>query len=75
MSRYGIVGPASQELLTYRGRVLVHDNRQELEFLLPGARVVRLSDGDLGQPVLPVRQHPNFAAVRWPLRREDFISG
>jgi len=74
VSRYGLVGERSQGLLTYRGAVIVHDNRDELEFLCPGTRVVRLSDGDLGQPVLPVRLHPNFAAVRWPLRREDFLA-
>ncbi|GIH26071.1 hypothetical protein Aph01nite_43810 [Acrocarpospora phusangensis] len=59
----------SGELLTFGGQVLVHDNRGELEYLLPGARVVPY-DGDL--PTLPIRDHPSMASVQWPLRREDF---
>jgi hypothetical protein len=72
VSRYGLVGAASGELLTHRGRVLVHGNRDELEYLFPNTRVVRLSDGDIG-PTLPIRDHPDMASVKWPLRRKDFI--
>lgn len=74
MSRYGVAGASSGELLTYQGRVLVHNDRAELEYLLPGARVVRLTDGDLGAPTLPLREHPDMAAVRWPLDRKDFLT-
>lgn len=73
MSRYGLVGPRSGQLLTYRGQVLVHDSKPELEFLFPRARVVRLSDGDLGQPTMSIKQHPQMASTQWPLRREDFV--
>lgn len=76
MSRYGLVGHGSGQLLTYRGRVLIHDSRAELEYLFPNrdkTRVVRLTDGDLGQPTMSIRDHPSMASVRWPLRREDFV--
>jgi hypothetical protein len=55
------------------GRILLHDNRAEMEFLFPGARVVRVSDGDLGQAWMWVKNHPDMSHVQWPLRREDFV--
>jgi hypothetical protein len=70
-----MVGARTGELLTYQGQVLVHDNKAELEFLVPKARVVRVTDGDLGQPVLELRHHPGMAKVQFPLRRQDFPGG
>ena len=72
MSRYGMVGPSSGQLLTYQGKALVHDDRDEMTWLFPRVRVVRLSDGDLGQPEMRLQDHPGLAQVRFPLRREDF---
>ncbi len=67
--RYALRGSVSGELLTYEGRVLVHDNRGELEYLFPGERGVPYA-GDL--PTLPVSEHPDMAPVTWPLNRKDF---
>lgn len=72
MSRYGLVGGSSGQLLTYRGNALVHNNRAEMEFLFPTTRVVRLTDGLIGQPWMWLKDHPSMASVRFPLRREDF---
>ena len=68
-----MVGGSSGELLTYGGKVLVHDSRAEYEWLFPKARVVRVTDGDLGQPVMRLQDHPSMEHVRFPLRREDFV--
>jgi hypothetical protein len=76
VSRYALLGVRSGELLSYGGRVLVHDSRPELEFLFPNrakTRIVRITDGDLGQPTMLIRDHPAMVSVRWPLRREDFV--
>jgi hypothetical protein len=76
VSRYALIGARTGELLTYGGRVIVHDNRAEMEYLFPNrdrARVIRVTDGDLGQPVLQLRDHPSMSKVRFPLRREDFV--
>ena len=73
MSRYALIGARSGELLTYRGRVLVHDSRAEMEYLFPRTRVIQVTDGELGQPTMPISEHPGMAKVRWPLEREDFI--
>jgi hypothetical protein len=73
VSRYGLVGGTTGELLTFGGRALVHNNKHELEYLFPNTRVVRLSDGDLGQPWMWLKDHPGMGQVRFPLRREDFV--
>ena len=72
MSRYGIAGSYSGDLLTYQGAVIVHGDKAEMEWLLPGSRIVRVTDGDLGAPVLQLRDHPDCRHIVFPLRREDF---
>jgi hypothetical protein len=74
VSRYAIVGGTSGELLTYRGRAIVHDDKSEMEYLLPNSRIIRVTDGDLGQPVMQLRDHPDMASVKWPLDRADFVT-
>jgi len=72
MSRYALQGAVSRDLLTFGGRVLVHDNRAELEFLTDGARVVECPRDIPPEQTLPIRHHPQFAAVQWPLDRRSF---
>lgn len=71
MSTFAIVGDVSGDLLTLGGRVIVHPDRSEMEFLFPLARIVRLSDGDNG-PILQLKDHPSMAPVQWPLNPKDF---
>lgn len=71
MTRFAIKGAASRQLLTYRGAILTHPNRAELEFLLPGAEVVPYDGREL--PTLPIARHPDMAALSWPLDRRDFL--
>lgn len=72
-ARYGVVGARSRDFLTFGGRVLVHDNRAELEFLVKGDVAVRELPRDWPtDQTLQLRDHPDFAAVRWPLTREQF---
>lgn len=74
MGRYGLVGHTTRGLLTFNGQVIVHTSREELEWLFPKTRVVRLSDGDIG-PTMQLRDHPRFAGqnISWPLKREEFL--
>lgn len=67
---YALWGEQSGTWISYKGRVLVHDNRAELEFLFPDNKVVPCDAP--GIETLSVKHHPQFASVRWPLRREDF---
>lgn len=73
MSRYALVGGRSGDLLTYKGAVIYHDNKAEMQFLFPNSRVVRITDGDMGVPMLRLQDHPGMEPVRFPLRREDFV--
>lgn len=70
MTRYALKGAVSGELLTYGGRVLVHDNRGELEWLFPNERVVPYDGREL--PTMRLADHPDMDAVSWPLRKESF---
>jgi hypothetical protein len=72
MTRYGLQGATSRELLTYGGRVLVHDNAVELGFLVAGAEVVTVPRDIPPEQTLPISVHPELTGLRWPLRREDF---
>ena len=60
MSRYAMVGPRSGELLSFQRKVIVHHDRAEMEFLFPNARVVPVTRGDLGQPTMRLRDHPEI---------------
>lgn len=72
MSRYALVGPRTGELLSYRGRIIVHGDKAEMEFLFPQARIVRVSDGDLDRPTMRLQDHPDMVSTSFPLRREEF---
>ena len=69
---------SSGELVSYRGAILVHDNRAEIEWLIPTHPAVELSGtreqiaDRTGRTVMLWKDHPDMAAVRWPLRKEDF---
>ena len=71
-ARFGLRGAVSGELISYGGRVLVHDNAAELRFLIPGARVVNLPHHIDPEQTMPISAHPELAGVRFPLDRRDF---
>lgn len=61
------------DLLSWQGRVLVHDNKAEMEFLLAGdIRVVECPRDIPPEQCMELRYHPQLASVRWPLSRKDF---
>lgn len=70
--RFAMEGPNSRQLLSYQGKVLVHDDRAELEFLFPGVRVVEPGAMLAGYDTMSIKQHPELGHIEWPLRREDF---
>lgn len=73
MTRYGLYGPNSRDFLTLGGRILVHDNAAELEFLVPsGARVITVPSDIPEDQTLLIALHPELASVKWPLDRRDF---
>lgn len=78
---FGMVGRTSGELLSFNGRMLIHDNRAEVEWLfrdtIRAAVVLRGSTVEevahrYGRPVMLLRDHPDMSAVRFPLDPKDF---
>lgn len=70
--RWALQGERSRELLTWRERVLVHNNRAELEFLVTGAHVVPCPQSIPDEQTIPLHAHPDFAHHQFPLRRENY---
>lgn len=68
---YAIWGEKSGQYLTYGGRVIVHDNYYEMQFLFPSERIVEVR-GIPFEECLPLPFHPSMEAVQFPLRRNDF---
>ena len=73
MARYALQGAVSRDLLTWNGRVLVHSDRAEMEFLFTGdVHVVECPRNIPPEQCLEIRYHPDLASVTWPLDRRDF---
>lgn len=80
---WAMSGLVSRELLSFGGAVVVHANRAELDWLFPRATFtpVALKGGTpeelaarYGRAFMLLKDHPDMAAVRWPLDRRDFLS-
>lgn len=71
--RWGLYGTHSRDFLTYGGRIIWHDNPAEMEWLTTGAQVREIPRDVPDELMMPLREHPKLAGVRWPLRREDFV--
>lgn len=58
------------EPFTLSGLILVHEDRDEMEYLFPGTRVVPYTIHE-GQ-AMSIRDHPSLASTQFPLNRKDF---
>lgn len=67
---YALVGSRTGDFLTYGGRVIVHHSKDEMSFLFPRTRVVKVTS-DPG-PTIRLKDHPDLTHVQWPLRKEAF---
>ncbi|MEU1443115.1 hypothetical protein [Streptomyces mirabilis] len=73
MTRYALQGTTSRELLTWNGKVLVHHNAAEMEFLFTGdVRIIACPRDIPPEQTLEIRFHPQLASVTWPLTKEQF---
>lgn len=62
-----LVGAVSGDVLTYRGFLLVHDNKRELEHLFPGNKVVAKPEWFGDDLTMSIKNHPDMDAVVFPL--------
>jgi len=61
------------QLLSYGGKVLVHNSRAELEFLLTGPlRFIPCPRSLSEEDCLELPFHPQYAHHTFPIRREDY---
>jgi len=71
MSLYAVQTHDRRECFSLNGRILVHDNREELEFLIPGHDVVEVTGTTI--PTMRWADHPDLKGiVTFPLNRNDF---
>lgn len=77
---FALEGVVTKEILSYRGRMVLHHDRRELEFLFPGYKVVMLTGYSVqecaqhyGRPAMLLKEHPDMAAVDWPLNPRRFL--
>lgn len=65
--KYVLIGRRSKEPLTYRGYVLVHPDKAELEYLFPNERVGVLPGYYDESLTMALKDHPDMEAVTFPL--------
>lgn len=71
MKRYALCSETG-DLLSWNGKVIVHDSKPELEFLMRGVRIVECPNDIPDDQTFPIRFHPDMATVTWPLDRRNF---
>lgn len=77
---FAILGAQTKELLSIDGNVIIHDDPNEMDFLVKTTGKMYKMEGReaeevaswLGRSVVLLRDHPNMVGVRWPLNRQDF---
>jgi hypothetical protein len=68
---WAVKADAYPGVFTLGGRILVHPNRTELEFMFPGRTAVDVSRTTM--PVMRWKDHPQWPLLPpGPFRREDF---
>jgi hypothetical protein len=74
---YALRGERSGQLLTWKGHyVFVHDQRDELEYLVQGQLHAEiLPHGFPREDTVWIKDHPDFQSVCWPLDHTEFQDG
>lgn len=80
--RYAVKGGITKELLTYQGRIIVHDNRLEMAWLFglgqgknSNLSIVEISARLVSErATIRLRNHPDIeaAGIRFPLNPAEF---
>lgn len=67
--KYCLIGRKTLGPLSYRGLVIVHDDKRELEFLFPNERVAPLPSYYDESLTMALKDHPDMDAVQFPLEQ------
>lgn len=65
--KYVLVGRTTKDALSYGGKIIVHDNKAELEFLFPNERVAPLPSYVDDSLTMALKDHPGMQEVQFPL--------
>lgn len=69
---YGIWGENSRSFLTSGGRVIIHHDRGEMQFLFPHNMIKEIWVTPDPEKTIGLRFVPGLEHIRWPLRKGDF---
>lgn len=73
MSQYfALASNSKYKYITSGGRVIIHDNRKEMEFLFPRNTVIPFNGNPGPDDTIALFAVPGMEAVQFPLRKEDF---
>ena len=67
--KYVLVGRTTKDALSYKGKILVHDNAEELQFLFPNERVAPLPSYYDDSLTMALKDHPDMQTVKFPLNQ------
>jgi hypothetical protein len=70
MSRLFAISTSDGWVATFKNRVLVHDCREEMEFLFPRHKIVEVTGTSM--PIMWVKHHPQVQSVTFPIDRSTF---
>ena len=70
MSRLFGISTSDGWVATFKGRMLVHDCREEMEFLFPRHRIVEVTGTSM--PIMWVKHHPQVQSVSFPIDKATF---
>jgi hypothetical protein len=69
MKKFCLLGRTTKEPLSYKGRVIVHESREEFQYLFPNNRVVELPAYFGEDLTIPLKFHPDMGNVKFPLEK------
>lgn len=69
---FAIASRSASQYVTSGGRVIIHDNRNEMEFLFPQNTIVPFKGFPHPDDTIALFAVPGMEAVQFPLRKEDF---
>ena len=64
-----LVGRTTKDALSYKGKILVHDSAEELQFLFPNERVAPLPSYVDDSLTMALKDHPDMQTVQFPLNK------
>lgn len=72
MSYFALASRGPHKYITSGGRVIIHHNRREMEFLFPNNTIVPFNGYAHPDDTIALFAVPGMEAIQFPLRKEDF---